>query len=242
MKRAIFLTAYNRLNYLQETLDSWSRVRGLKDWHFVASIEPSSFQDQVVEEFTEFARKVGLDSIEIRINPERYGVLSHPWQGFQDLLDRRNFDFAVRAEDDLVVSDDILEYFTWASETYRNDPRVATVNAFSLVDSTDTHAVVHDDGFSAWLWGTWADRWNTYLVSTWDHDYSTFNGSPGNQSGWDWNLDTRVFPTFDVHSVRPEVSRVDNIGVYGVHGTEENFIQAASFSRHHEPGIFFERQ
>lgn len=232
MRKAVFLTAFNRLPYLQEVLHSWEHVRGLKDWHFVAMIEPSPLAQQIKEEFEEFVARAGLTDFEIHINPQVYGVLHHPWVGFERLL--KDYEFVVRAEDDLIVSEDILEYFNWAAPEFMSDTSVATIHAFSLTDGASNEATVVGH-FSPLVWGTWRDRWVDVIGPSWDHDYSTFNGTPGNQSGWDWNLNSRIFPQFNLHAVEPTISRVNNIGIWGVHGTPDNFEPAPHFSGDQPP-------
>ena len=235
MKKAVFLTAYNRLDYLRQTLETWKTVRGQEDWHFVAMIEPYEGGSTVVRMFEDFFQETNWGSYLIHVNPQRYGVLHHPWVGFENLFNNdaigQNYDFVLRAEDDLLVSDDILEFFSWAAETYQDNKQVATVHSFSHGEG-DPADVVLSDGFSPWIWGTWQDRWMEYLGPTWDHDYSTFNGHPGNQSGWDWNINTRLFPKMNLRSVVPVVSRSDNIGVFGTHGTAENFVRLPDFQQH----------
>lgn len=236
MNRAVFLTAYNRPEYLKRTLDSWSRVRGLSEWSFVAVIEPSPFEDQIVDIFKEFQQD-SCPHLQIIVNPQRYGVLHNPWVWFEQLF--QDHEFVVRAEDDLIVSEDILEFFSWASAIYQNDSDVATVCAFSGFDGDESLVLKHPS-FSAWVWGTWKDRWSALIGPTWDHDYSTFTGSPGEKSGWDWNLNVRIFPLHRLVSVIPEQSRVNNIGVYGVHGTSENFVESQSFRYARPPALYRE--
>lgn len=223
---ALFFTAYDRMDYLRQTLDSWSNVRGIQDWHVVFRIEPSERQEDAAYLFQRFAAQAQLPSWEIITNPTRLGVLEHPYVGFSELFQR--FNFVVRAEDDLLVSDDILEYFTWAEKTYRNEIDVATINAFSKISGTDD-GVFRQQRFNPWIWGTWRTVWETLLEPTWDHDYSSFNGVPGVESGWDWNIDTRLLSRFDYYCIYPENSRVQNIGLWGIHGTPDNLLTAESF-------------
>jgi len=239
MRKALFLTAYNRVPYLQQTLASWEHVRGQEEWDFVASIEPSPIQQQIYEELEEFVAKSKFGTADIRINQNVEGVLHHPWMCFQGLFDFGRYDFVARAEDDLVVADDILEFFSWAAESYKGDPQVATVHAYSQRKGP-INAVYKSEAFSPWLWGTWRNRWLDLIGPTWDHDYSTYNDFPGNQSGWDWNLNTRIFPEMDLRSIVPVCSRADNIGVWGVHGTESNFEQSGNFQFHYPPVQFTE--
>lgn len=229
MRRALFLTAFNRPDYLRDSLVSWESVQGLEEWHFLATIEPSSFQEEVSDIIRDFAGRRGVE-IELTINPERYGVLRHPWVVFERLFSE-GFDFVVRTEDDIVVSDDALRFFEWSSEWFEHDPTVATVNAFNTAtsDPSRPEIVQRSSQFSPLVWGTWRDRWEQVIGPTWDHDYSTFNGVPGNQSGWDWNLNTRVLPQRGLHCAVPLAPRSDHIGVVGTHGTPSNFFRHPHF-------------
>jgi hypothetical protein len=235
MKKALFLTAFNRPHYLKEALESWKKVRGIEDWRIYAQIEPNDFAEEQRSMIYEAFRD--HPSIEVLINPQVYGVLHNPWVGFERLFMAWNYDFVVRAEDDLIVSADILEYFEWAAETFQNEEQVATVNAFTY-EQGPSHEVILSEDFSPLVWGTWQDRWEGFLGPTWDHDYSTFNGQPGNQAGWDWNINTRLFPAHQLTAVTPRASRVHNIGVWGVHSLPENYRTSASFQDDHgSPGF-----
>lgn len=233
-------TVYDRVNYFQQTLYTWRDVRGLQDWDVVFSIEPSPVLHNMLEEIQLFIEDTGIDAT-IIVNPERYGVLHHPWVALQNLFINDSYDFVVRAEDDLIVSDDILEYFSWAAEQYKDDDDVATVHGMSFDQHGENpERVARVAGFNPWIWGTWREHWLEYISPSWDHDYSTFNVYPGNQSGWDWNLNTRVFPALKFVGIYPEVSRVDNIGVYGTHGTQENYQPSPSFRKNLSPALYQE--
>ena len=232
MKRAILFTAWARPEILRTTLASWDNVREIKDWHWYFSIDPSVQLDAVLEIVQDFISRNDLPDSEIHVNSKNLGVLKHPWHGFQTLF-KRGFDFVLRAEDDLCVSDDILEYFDWAEQLYRHDPAIATVHGYTDDESDDISGTSVESRFNPWIWGTWRRSWKKFIRDTWDHNYSTFNGEPGNESGWDWNLDTRIFPQFGLSGVYPKMSRVDNIGIYGVHGTPANHRTAPSFQKNY---------
>lgn len=238
MKRALFFTAYDRMDYLRQTLRSWESVRGLQDWHVVFRIEPGPRQDDAQHLCLSFAARTELTDFEIIVNDRVLGVLHHPYVGFNELF--RDYDFVVRAEDDLLVADDILEYFTWASETYEHDIDIATINGFSKFGADDDAEVYRLQRFNPWLWGTWKYIWDRFLEPHWDHDYSTFNGSPGVEAGWDWNIDTRLFPRHGYLAIYPWNSRVQNIGLWGVHGTPDNIQISKSFKPEFGPQDYHE--
>lgn len=230
MKKAIFLTAYNRPHYLRLALESWQNVRGLDDWDIFVQIEPNAFAEEQKDMIHEAFRL--HPAVEVVVNPQVYGVLHNPWVGFEHLFRARGFDFVVRTEDDLVVSADILEYFDWASEEFQNNESVATVNAYTTRDGA-AEDVSLVPIFSPLVWGTWEDRWDGLFGPTWDHDYSTYNGVPGIQSGWDWNINTRLFPQHDLLACFPHASRVHNIGVHGTHSLPSNYETSSSFKGDH---------
>jgi len=215
-------------------MDSWQKVRGFQDWPVYAMIEPSPFQNEILDIFT----SVDHPNLVPIVNSKRLGVLEAPYVGFEGMFSPlMGYDFVVRAEDDLLVSTDILEYFTWAANQYRKDSEIGAINAYAL-EHGPANTVARVEKFSPLVWGTWADRWNSVIGPTWDHDYSTH---PGELAGWDWNIYLRVFPQNGLKVIRPEQSRVDNIGVYGVHATPENYQTSESFVAERPEVIYRER-
>ena len=237
---ALLLTAFDRPHYLAPVLDSWADVRGLAGWHLRVAVEPSAVQGDVVALVEAFVRRTGHPDTEVVVNPARLGVLENPYVHLEALF-AAGHDFVVRAEDDLVVGDDVLELFAHVATTYADDPSVATAHAFSPGPAgASPDDLVRQPDFCPWVWGTWRDRWTGLLGPTWDRDYSTYNGSPGFETGWDWNLNTRVFPAHGLHAVAPAASRVRNIGEVGEHGTPDDLVPAPSFAPHVAPQRFRE--
>lgn len=233
MNRALVFTAWNRPLYWQLVCQSWACV-DTTGWDVVLRVEPSEHADEMIQIFEEESEITDYLLIQ---NPERYGVLVHPWVAFEELF-REGYDFVVRAEDDLLVSADILRYFEFASERWADDPSIATVHAYTRALG-DEFQVSIGANFNPLVWGTWRDRWEEYIGPTWDKDYSTNNGTPGVHAGWDWNLNTRVLPRLGKRVVGPERSRVQNVGEHGVHATPENFEQAPGWSHDYGPGTFW---
>lgn len=229
MKKALFITAFNRPDYLHESLQSWKQVRGLEDWDIFAQIEPNALAEEQVDMIHKAFQY--HQNVKAVINPQLYGVLHNPWVGFERLFSE-GYDFVVRTEDDLVVSADILEYFDWAAERFKNNARVATVNAYTMREGSSSEVALVPT-FSPLVWGTWSDRWEGLIGPTWDHDYSTHNGIPGVQAGWDWNLNTRIFPQHQLLACFPLASRVHNIGLVGTHSLPENYQTSPSFRPDH---------
>jgi hypothetical protein len=228
----LVFTAYNRPFYFKEVIESWNNVRNLQNWNASFFIEPSEIQDEMIE----LAFNLNT-SVATLVNPERVGVLTNPWNALNDAFER-GADFAVLAEDDVVVSQDILEFFEWTALEYQTGHNVLAVNAFSqLEDEGKTNQIILDNKFSPLIWGVWRNRWEDYLRDTWDKSYSTGNAD-GSEAGWDWNIN-RIIAANDLKIVKPLHSRSDHIGEFlGTHMTPDLFDQSRGFNFSQARGRF----
>ena len=239
MKKMVTFTVCQRPGYFVDVLDSWSAVRGIGDWIFNFRVEPTAELAAQLALIERFTTGTGLTTA-VTVNPHRFGVLINPWYALSDAFDY-GAGFCVLAEEDLLVSDDVLEMFGFAAANFEDDARIAAVCASSLEQIPPTAAggellVVADD-FSPHIWGTWCDRWYGVLRDSWDTDYSTGNPD-GSQAGWDWNIDKRILPREGLRTLRPVHSRSCNIGkLGGVHQIPSQFAAtvAPSFTLHRPP-------
>lgn len=227
MRKAIVLTAYNRPHYLRRVLDSWESVRGQDDWDFYISIDKSPEVQTIIDLARRFQKRTRA-TVYISALSENLGVLKHPYIVMDRLF--QMYDFVLRTEDDLEVSDDILEYFNWTSGAFQGMADVKSIHAFSPDDAARPSVVRVKNEFNPWVFGTWKDDWAD-LKANWDLDYSTYNGTPGVESGFDWHFTSRVYPANSWYGVFPEKSRVLNIGAYGVHGTPENLPTSPTYEK-----------
>jgi len=216
MRRDLVFTAYNRPEYFYNTITSWNAARNLRNWKASFFIEPSPLQDVIAE------IAITLETnVVTTINETVQGVLVNPWNALNTaFLD--GADFVVLAEDDVVVSQDTLEYFEWASIEYQTGHNNLLVNAFSQIGGAKQNQVTRDARFSPLIWGVWKDRWEETLRDTWDKDYSTGNPD-GSEAGWDWNIN-RIIAANNYTVIKPLQSRSDHIGEFdGTHMTPELF-------------------
>lgn len=230
IRKGVFLTAANRPEYFATTLETWRRVRWNPDWTFILRIDPTDKLDEMLD----IAERFDAFPIQLQVNETNLGAPVHPWVAFEECFSDRFLDYAVSVEDDLPVSDDFIEYHEWAAEQFYLDSEIATISSYAR-DGEDPTVVRRATGFASWGFGTWWDRWEDYIRDTWDKNYSTFEDYPLNKSGWDWNLNLRVLPRLEKKTVFPEVSRIQNVGVHGVHGTAENFEWSRSWKLHRDP-------
>ena len=214
-------TAYNRPEYLKESLDSWLK----NDLSLVTSvqffIEPSDRLTETLAVIDDFAKQSAAPVIK-HINPEKYGVLRNPWELFRNLFEYQLATFVLLGEDDFVVSPDTLRFFNaMRMNGQANDLAVCAKWVGTDADQKpETWHRVND--FTGNIWGTWKDKWNKYLRDTWDFDYSSGKADE-TPSGWDHNIHLRVMPANNLQCIVPTQSRSRHIGVVGIHSTVDCF-------------------
>jgi hypothetical protein len=231
----VFTVSGERPGYLAETLAAWRRARGVAGLATTFLVEPGTRVPECREVIT-----AAFPAATVVVHPERLGVLANPHaaleRGFAD-----GAQFAVLAEEDIVVADDVIEFFGHAARAHRDDPSVLAVCAFSRLPAPQPTDVVATGRFSPWVWGTWADRWHDTLGPGW---FTAAKGpSPGVEEGFDYGIE-RTLAATGRRVLMPLASRADNIGQYGgVHALPEEFAEtrAATFVPHRPTARFRER-
>jgi hypothetical protein len=223
MKKAVLFTAFNRLEYLKETLDSWSKVDDKIDYDFHFYVEPSDVVKDIVDSIIFFRDNTGVRAF-ININKNVLGTGGNTWKGFDDLF--IEYEFVILAEDDVIVSKDILRYFNAAERMYRDDKEIAIISANTKWDTYAPADVIREQGFNGLVWGTWSRYWSEYFKDNWDKDYS----SDPIHNGWDWHLNLRLLPSNGLKNINPLASRSNHIGINGMHCDESMFNQTKSSS------------
>jgi hypothetical protein len=228
-----------REKYLRQSLESWSKARGISEVQVVLCVEPApSFP---VGEFTAWVMRTFREPY-VQVNSERLGCLRNTRQAFR-MAFQTGASFGVMAEEDLVVSAGVVEYLTWAAEEYQQAPEVAAVCAHVRDSkSRDDGAVVRVPWFNPLVCGTWKDRWEDLLDPAWGPWEA---GVDGNQA-WDNHL-RQVLRGSKKQSIFPARSRVTHIGetstIYGSPVVSEFMFKesiSACFSSDHRTAAFRE--
>lgn len=217
----------DRVEYLKQALESWSKVRKLNQFNFVFNVEPSEKFEEIKNIIMDFFEKTEITG-SIKMNNRVMGCATNTWFSFDNLF--KEYDFVILAEDDILVSKDILEYFMLLEEKYKYSQEVAIISANTKWHTNNPSLIVREQAFNGLIWGTWKDKWETYFKNTWDFNYSSGLGS--GPSGWDWNITLRILPLNNLFSIHPHVSRSQHIGIDGLHCTPEIFdlTQSPSFN------------
>jgi hypothetical protein len=227
----VAFTVNDRPGYLAETLESWSRVRGIEKAHLIFRAEPGHPGVLAVCRDVSFAAEVT-----VTINPRRLGPGGNPWRAIEAGF-ATGTGYVILAEDDTPVSDDILEYLDWARREYAADPSVLVACAFQHHRRPGGPAgALLLPCFYSQVFGVWRDRWETELRDDWDFDYR--------YRGYDWNLRDRFMQARDFRAVFPCESRSQVSGEHGgthLHpGAEYQAHLSDCFAPHYDPVAFGE--
>lgn len=233
------MTVCDRPDYLNQVLRSWRLVEGVTDVSWWFMLEPTVHQSACWYEIDRFCRGLRGSPHTIWPNERQLGVLENPYQGLKLAFDAGH-DYVILAEDDVLVSRDVLAYHAWAAGRCRSLADVLAVCSHTIDGGPGEE---YDAGFlpkfDPLVWGTWADRWRRVIEPTWDHDYSTGPGG-GQQAGWDWNLN-RQLAERRMTTVTPYRSRSMHIGkIGGTHCTPDMYPATVSrcFDLNRQPGDY----
>lgn len=209
-RQTVVFTGNDRPHYMRETLESWSRARGVGNWLLGFHLEPGC------PEVAETCRSVGFAPVTVTVNPERYGVQRNPYEAISGGF-ASGAEFVVLAEDDMIVSTDVLEYLAWARDAYMGDRQVLAVCAHMDYERPGgLSAAVRLAWFGGWVWGTWRDRWEHLIAPDWTFGYE--------HGGWDWRLTDHWMGERGYRAICPALSRSQHIGKHGgTHCSPEQF-------------------
>lgn len=245
---AVMTTASWRPYYLERTLGSWAKARGVEQVRrFVIGLGDSARRDDALAVIRAFQEKVP-GQVQILLDDGKVG----PWRAIANTgnsaFEDPDVNFLIVCDEDTFVADDILELLMWERALCEDRDDVLLVNAHShCTQGWDGPDVKDDPGadpaivrlecyFNQWGWGTWRRQWEEILIPTWDYDGTS--GAP-DKSGHDWNIALRTMKGY--LAAVPDASRTQHIGdKEGMFSNASTLAwsKAASFRPHREPAKF----
>jgi hypothetical protein len=204
---AVAITAHNRPKYLEVILDSWGLVRGIEDTPVHFQVEPVNPYVKDLCDYAPFSHR------SMEVNRTTLGPLSNPYAALKSGFEM-GAKFVVLGEDDSIVTADVLEYFQWAANEFRDNQRIMAVCSFQHKPLGPLDAACFRDYFASVVWGTWVDRWEDWMRESWGHTYT--------DGEWDFRFCRWCETKFKC--VFPCISRSQHIGRDdGTHMKPEKF-------------------
>ena len=214
---SVVLTANNRPEYFEKVLSYWARVHGLPSSMMSCQFETQPDGDAMMNLWRQY-----FPFSDYHINSEHLGPLGNPHAALDRVFHEDDPDFVILGEDDSIVSEDVLDFFTWAADHYRYDPTVFAVCSFTQhYPNPEPDKVYGRKYFASVVWGTWRDTWDEIIKWDWGFSYD---------EAWDAKF-LRILDEQDLVCIFPETSRSQHIGEHGTHMGPEDFLrlQATQF-------------
>lgn len=250
----LICSAHRRPDYLERTLASWTRVRGVgRLARLVVPLGPSEVEDRQREIIGLAEAAMGLSG-RVILRPDSPAAVASPGmhralgEAVTWVRDELRPHAIICAEEDIIVSSDVLEYMVWALNRFSADPLVATVCAHDIGGQGWDIPGIGELGFYAgqdevtlapyfnpWVWATWCDSRLDMVLGTWDWDAT--HGDHPNRNGYDWGILREIHARGLVSAV-PAASRSQNIGRDGGYYARPELFdqtQSASFRKHRDP-------
>lgn len=204
--KTISMTAYNRPDYLKNTLLDLSKNNN-SDWHFFISVDPSDNTDSIKQVLEQ---NYGFASSTIVINNQRKDHRRNQHDAIAMVFNTGST-FNLHFDDDLFISPDALELANYYEKTFRNTP--LTFGSYGLFNyasdpSRPDKLVTREKTFTGLGWCVFKDNWQQLFSPNWFNDnYSQRFG----HYGWDWNI-AGLYTVNNISEIFPAFSRTNHAG------------------------------
>ena len=189
----VTVSAYNRPEYLAKTLAALRSCEGIADCRVMVLIDPSEHAYGCEAIATRYGFPAAKYEQRVGCNRAIREALAF---GFNKMAG----EFHVHLEDDTVPCRDALQWFAWARDRYRDDPRVMNVSGYQRSSNGCVDECGISRWFTPWGWGIWRDRW-LGLHLGW---------AKGDETSWDVIVNHAL--RAGRYEAFPTVSRIQNIG------------------------------
>ena len=206
--KSISMTAYNRPDYLKNTLLDLSK-NNPKDWHFFISIDPSDKTEhikQVLDDDYGFASKT------IIINPQRKDHRRNQHDAIE-MAFAAGSTFNLHFDDDLFISPTALELANYYKRTFEKKP--LTYGNYGLFNynsnPNEPNKLLSQNAFTGLGTCYFRENWVNIFHKYWFKDDLAKKHFGQHVYGWDWQI-SGVYKEFGICEIFPSFSRTNHMG------------------------------
>lgn len=213
MTKTISMTAYNRPDYLDQTLQYLTKAiantGNASAWSIFISIDPSINTAAILDVCSRY-------KVFYVVNKHRKDHRLNQHDAIQLAFDYGSI-FNVHFDDDLMISEDALLLAEYYYSTYQHSP--LTFGSYCLFNYNSTpdsppEKLLLGKSFTGLGWCVFKDNWESIFHPNWmNDDYSIKNF---NHFGWDWQM-SGYYKEKGISEIYPALSRTNHAG--RLHGT-----------------------
>lgn len=168
----VILFTYNRKDTFQNTVEALTKCSlSDKTELFIFSDGPKNKQDEeLIKELRDYILQIkGFKKITWHFEERNKGLANSVIEGVSSVFKTKKK--AIILEDDLVVSDNFLDYMNECLDFYEENKNIYSISGYSYnfqIPSSYSYDTYFHLRNSSWGWATWSDRWNNCI---WDRSY-----------------------------------------------------------------------
>ena len=159
----LVLFGYNRLDHIKKVVESiLGNVESINTDLFVFLDGPKTIKDKIIgDEIYKYMMSIkGFKKISIKRSKNNKGLGESITSGVTEILTL--FEKVIVLEDDLVVSQNFLDYMNQGLNLYNDEERVASIHGYVYPIKKKLPETFFLQGSDCWGWGTWRRAWVKY--------------------------------------------------------------------------------
>lgn len=200
----ISLTCFKRADYLGEVLDSLKK--SLDNYHYNNNFIFYPYIDYNNDKVLNLITSIDWIPTKYTCNKPPKGCNTNTRNAITDSI--KHHDAIIHLEDDTVLTEDALDFYTYSLDKYQNDEKVISVSGYNKTEElneNDYYAIFTKQFFCCWGCAFWKSKIDI-ILNNWTQQLNFMN-----PQSWDTHLQENLFKN-RYYQVRPFVSRVQNIG------------------------------
>ena len=160
-KTAIVLLGFNRPQHMERLLSTLEDNREFQTLPVLAFVDGPRNRDdeELIGQVVNSVLSVRPDA-DIARRIENFGVAKSVTTAVTEALTK--YEQVIVLEDDLELSPHFLRYMLNGLDSYREEPRVASIHGYTIPMRGLPHATYFLRGTDCWGWGTWRESWELY--------------------------------------------------------------------------------
>lgn len=163
----IIVFAFNRVDTLQNTIESLKRNKEAKDselFVFVDGPRPNKEgEKEQVLEVREYVKTIsGFKNVSYKFSEKNKGLAPSVIAGTTEIF--KHYNKVIVIEDDLILSQSFLQYMNQMLDLYENDERIMQISGWGckLTKAKNyPYDIYLNKRGRSWSWATWKNRWET---------------------------------------------------------------------------------
>ena len=210
MTTALAIFGYNRPDHLRKCLEAVSRNKPIDTIIYL----DGGYTEDVMNVATDFIWNV--DYAVVNDSFEHLGCAENIYRGIDRIL--KTYDSIIILEDDIIVSDNFIEYMLKGLEFYKDKQDIGSLTGYTLIKNKEIYASKRG---CAWGWATWKDRWESFNrniepLDNWGDDILPIldRALKGTVDTWDAQFSLYHLVN-NLKCIHPPESLVKNIGCDG---------------------------